>query len=261
MGGAGYYGYNYYLKSTQDLAAANAKIAALTEQTSALQSELSAAKSAPAASPAPVAEASAATTPVAPASPATEIPATITTLSGKTYTGCVLSRILPDGISFLHSMGVAKVLFSDLDPSFAAKFGYDPTAAKKYEDDEAAHDAQSDALRMAADTTNKSTTAAGGDAGSGAIPAASAPDPAATQANAAAKTAQADALKGQIRALQNQAESLESQEVSDFNSPSNVYPNSQGEVEHLHGMGHSQQAADDRAQIPVLQAQLAQLQN
>jgi hypothetical protein len=79
----------------------------------------------------------------------TSIPDTIKTLSGKTYTGCVLSQVTPDGISFMHSMGVAKVLFSDLDPAFAATFGYNPDAAEKYEQNQAAEASLSDAERAA----------------------------------------------------------------------------------------------------------------
>ena len=81
--------------------------------------------------------------------PPTSIPSTITTISGQTYTECVLSRVTPDGISFTHSMGVAKVPFTDLDPALAAQFGYDPVAAKKYEEEEAQQASESDALRQA----------------------------------------------------------------------------------------------------------------
>ena len=97
----------------------------------------------------------------------TSIPSTITTSFGKTYTGCVMSRVTPNGISFTHSMGVAKVQFSDLDPGLAHSFGYDPVAAKKYEADELARISKSDADRAmveaqaktSVDTTNPSATA------------------------------------------------------------------------------------------------------
>ena len=79
----------------------------------------------------------------------TSLPSVITTLSGKTYTGCVLFRVNPDSISFTDSTGGTKVLFSDLDPRFGVTFGYDPVAAKKYEDDEANWQAAIDARRAA----------------------------------------------------------------------------------------------------------------
>jgi hypothetical protein len=57
--------------------------------------------------------------------------------------------VTPDGISFAHSTRVAKVLFSELDPRFAATFGYDPIAAQKYQQDQAIQAGKSDAEREA----------------------------------------------------------------------------------------------------------------
>ena len=177
IAGAGYYGYNFYQKSladaqesTQALDAAHTDVTALTaqvallkDQMSTLRARLAAEKrasdelplaavvsSVPVASPEPQQTSAPIASTVTKQMPAS-IPATITTLAGKTYTGCVLSRITPDGISFTHSMGVAKVLFSELDPIFAATFGYDPVAAKKYEQDQALLASQSDAHRAAAE--------------------------------------------------------------------------------------------------------------
>jgi len=74
------------------------------------------------------------------------IPDTITTLSGQTYSGCKLIHVYPDGISFEHSQGVAKVAFTDLDSSFAKTFNYDPVAGQKYEAAQAQQAAASDAM-------------------------------------------------------------------------------------------------------------------
>ncbi|MFA6561820.1 MAG: hypothetical protein WCV00_07905 [Verrucomicrobiia bacterium] len=49
----------------------------------------------------------------------------ITTFDGKTYQNVRISRIELDGISFMHSHGAAKVLFSDLPEPVAKKYGYD----------------------------------------------------------------------------------------------------------------------------------------
>lgn len=78
---------------------------------------------------------------------AVTLPDSITTLSGHTYTGCHLSRVDPDGISFTHSLGVAKVPFTDLDPTFAAAFHYDSASAQAYQSQEEKRQAESEALR------------------------------------------------------------------------------------------------------------------
>ena len=262
MAGAGYYGYygyNYYqqasdetLKLKQQLLDANSsntdlsgKVSDLNLQVAALQRQLVEAKTTAAMpAPAPVA---------APATP-TEIPSTITTTYGQTYTGCVLSRVLPDGISFTHSTGVAKVLFSELDPSFAAKFGYDKASARQYEQAQAAHDAQSDAMR--ATSENKADTAPINNASvaSSLAPAQAAPS------SAVANQSQINDLQRQISSLQAEANQLDAQDVSDFNAPTNIYYTMQGQLEHRHTMGHCAQAVEDRNEIATLQSQVASLQ-
>jgi hypothetical protein len=263
-GGAGYFGYTLYQqsladarKSAQALADANAsnadlstKLSGLTQQISTLTSRLAEEREkartpipAPASVTVPASEVS-----VAPQITAL-LPSTITTIYGKTYTDCVLSRQTPDGISFTHSMGVAKVLFTDLDPSLAAKFGYDAAAARKYEQDEGAREAQSDALRIATVNAQKSF-----------VPVdtvASPPDP----GEQAAKQSQIAALQQQITGLQSSAQRLDDQEVAEFNSPENIYYNSEGQQEHHRTMGHSQQADDDRNRAAALQVQISNLQS
>ncbi|HRJ10475.1 MAG TPA: hypothetical protein PLP58_17980, partial [Prosthecobacter sp.] len=56
----------------------------------------------------------------------------ITTLTGKTYRGCEIVRVHPDGVSFTHATGAAKVLFEDLPAEWRARLGYDPVKAEAW---------------------------------------------------------------------------------------------------------------------------------
>ncbi len=57
---------------------------------------------------------------------------TITTLRGKTYRDCHIAQIHPDGISFTHREGAAKILFTDLPRATRDQYGYDPKKASAY---------------------------------------------------------------------------------------------------------------------------------
>ncbi|MBL9183967.1 MAG: hypothetical protein JNN17_17630 [Verrucomicrobiaceae bacterium] len=57
---------------------------------------------------------------------------TITTIRGKTYVDCKIAQVHPDGISFTHRKGAAKILFTDLPSSMREKYGYDPKKAAAY---------------------------------------------------------------------------------------------------------------------------------
>lgn len=57
---------------------------------------------------------------------------TITTARGRVYTGAKIKQVDPDGISFTHSDGAAKILFTDLPASMREKYGYDPKKASAY---------------------------------------------------------------------------------------------------------------------------------
>ncbi|HYF36793.1 MAG TPA: hypothetical protein VD994_15970 [Prosthecobacter sp.] len=59
----------------------------------------------------------------------------ITTLTGKTYHRCEVVRVHPDGVSFTHSNGAAKVLFVDLPESWRKRLGYSPAKAAAHERD------------------------------------------------------------------------------------------------------------------------------
>ena len=59
--------------------------------------------------------------------------AKITTLTGKTYRQCQIVRVHPDGVSFRHADGAAKVLFTDLSKEWRARLGYDADKATAYQ--------------------------------------------------------------------------------------------------------------------------------
>jgi hypothetical protein len=58
--------------------------------------------------------------------------AKITTLTGKTYRQCQIVRVHPDGVSFRHADGAAKVLFTDLSKEWRARLGYAAEKAAAY---------------------------------------------------------------------------------------------------------------------------------
>lgn len=69
-------------------------------------------------------------------SPLTAAPAAvseISTLTGKTYRDCHIVNVHPDGVSFRHANGAAKVLFTDLSQEWRSKLGYDPEKAAAYQ--------------------------------------------------------------------------------------------------------------------------------
>lgn len=55
-----------------------------------------------------------------------------TTLTGRTYRQCRISQVHPDGVSFFHSKGAAKVLFADVSDSWKKKLGYNPKLAEDF---------------------------------------------------------------------------------------------------------------------------------
>ncbi len=59
----------------------------------------------------------------------------ITTLSGKTFSKCNISRVQPDGVTFTHANGAAKILFTDLSDDWRGKLGYSPRKAAAYKQD------------------------------------------------------------------------------------------------------------------------------
>lgn len=57
----------------------------------------------------------------------------ISTLAGKTYRDCHIVNVHPDGVSFRHASGAAKVLFTDLSQEWRSRLGYDPEKAAAYQ--------------------------------------------------------------------------------------------------------------------------------
>ncbi|MBB5036515.1 hypothetical protein [Prosthecobacter dejongeii] len=60
----------------------------------------------------------------------------ISTLRGKTYRQCEIVKVHPDGVSFTHANGAAKILFTDLSQEWRTRLGYDPAKAKAYQRDQ-----------------------------------------------------------------------------------------------------------------------------
>ena len=57
----------------------------------------------------------------------------ISTQSGKTYVGCRIFKVDPDGVMFSHKGGGAKVLFADMTESSRERCGYDANREAAYE--------------------------------------------------------------------------------------------------------------------------------
>jgi hypothetical protein len=58
---------------------------------------------------------------------------TITTRVGKSFYECKIVRVHPDGVSFTHRDGAAKIAFKDLPESLRREFRYDPQKATAYQ--------------------------------------------------------------------------------------------------------------------------------
>ncbi len=74
---------------------------------------------------------------------------TITTLLGKTYRDCEITKVYPDGVSFRHRNGAAKILFEDLSQSWRQRLGYNSERAAAYERDMAERKERQAAARAA----------------------------------------------------------------------------------------------------------------
>ena len=64
-------------------------------------------------------------------------PSTIETVNGKIFEQCKILKRDPDGVSFSHSKGMAKVLYSDLSSSMRNSLCYDAVKADAYEKEHA----------------------------------------------------------------------------------------------------------------------------
>lgn len=89
----------------------------------------------------------------------------LSTSTGKTYRSCQILKVEIDGVSFRHSQGMAKVLFTDLNAKWRDHFGYDPekvraAAQQKREARAKAQEAAMVAARDAAKANQEAYTAA-----------------------------------------------------------------------------------------------------
>ncbi len=64
---------------------------------------------------------------------AAESTRTITTQSGKTFLNCKIVRVHPDGVSFTHRDGAAKIAFKELPENLRREFRYDPKKAAEHQ--------------------------------------------------------------------------------------------------------------------------------
>ena len=75
---------------------------------------------------------------VAPASAAPKNYGTITTREGKSFYECQVMHIYPDGVTFAHRNGAAKISFADLPENLRSEFRYDPKVEAEYQKEQAA---------------------------------------------------------------------------------------------------------------------------
>ena|SRR5438270_10514689 len=73
----------------------------------------------------------------------------ITTLDGKAYKDCEVSRVFPDSICVLFSGGGARVQFTNLPEPVRAKYGYNPEKAANFAKAEAAREERERAVLAA----------------------------------------------------------------------------------------------------------------
>ncbi len=95
--------------------------------------------------------------PTAQTSPTTD-PTTITTTWGKEYDDVKIIKVDPDGIHITYPLGVAKIPFTQLSPELQKQYGYDPVAAKQFENEQNQTQAQIDAEeapKIAAELANE----------------------------------------------------------------------------------------------------------
>lgn len=63
---------------------------------------------------------------------------TIATRTGRVFHDCKIMRIYPDGVSFTHRDGAAKIAFKDLPEELRREFRYDPQKEAEYQREQAA---------------------------------------------------------------------------------------------------------------------------
>ncbi|WP_395751244.1 hypothetical protein [Prosthecobacter sp.] len=75
---------------------------------------------------------------VLPASAGTKNYGTIVTRAGKTFYQCQLLHVYPDGVTFAHRDGAAKIAFKELPAELRGQFHYDSKVESQYQKEKAA---------------------------------------------------------------------------------------------------------------------------
>lgn len=73
----------------------------------------------------------------------------VTTLDGKTYRDCEVSKVFPDSICVLFPGGGARIKFTNLPEATRAKYGYDVQRSAAFEQAEAAREEREQAILAA----------------------------------------------------------------------------------------------------------------
>src|SRR5438552_1380279 len=73
----------------------------------------------------------------------------ITTLDGKTYSDCVITKVYPDSICVLFAGSGARIKFTNLPEPIRVQYGYDPQRAAAFEQGEATRIQREQALLAA----------------------------------------------------------------------------------------------------------------
>ena len=82
------------------------------------------------------------------------------TIDGKEYKNATVTRVEPDGVMLITSVGISKVYFTELPKDVRVRFGYDPQRATAYSGEQTANYAayqkqQQEAQRQREDATAK----------------------------------------------------------------------------------------------------------
>ncbi|MEM0898232.1 MAG: hypothetical protein AAGJ79_15270, partial [Verrucomicrobiota bacterium] len=74
-------------------------------------------------------------------------PTSISTLAGKEYNGVEILKVDPDGLTFRHDRGMAKVAFRDMPFDLRDRYSYDPQVANEFVRDHTVRNRQATSRR------------------------------------------------------------------------------------------------------------------
>ncbi|MCE0498529.1 MAG: hypothetical protein LV481_11345 [Methylacidiphilales bacterium] len=178
----------------------------------------------------------------------------ITTAYGKVIPITKVTEVDAHSVHYETANGAGSVEIADLPDDVQKSLGYDPDAAAKAVADEKAREAATDAMIAQVTAVDKAAKKLADENGQNTTPDSTNSSPSATLQS------QITSLQNQIAILQTDAQTQDAEELAAYNSTSNIFYNSQGQLEHRQALGISQQAHDDRAQIQALQSQIDELQ-